>query len=74
MRACHDHARRLLREKGWQVKQVFRVSSAGDTDSGYEEIDFLNGMGHPCTATVHPDVERKRVTIDVVKWERHHGE
>lgn len=67
---CHSHATALLRAKGWGVKQVFRVVSAGDSPSGFEEIDFLGGDGEPRTATIRPDVEAKTFTLDVRKWER----
>lgn len=68
---CFQHAVRYLRAKGWSVSRVLAIKSAGDSPSGFEEIDFLGQDGAPRTALVHPgEGTGQRSTVDVIRWEQ----
>jgi hypothetical protein len=74
MRACHESAFRLLQEHKIAASQVFRVSSAGDTPSGLEEVDYLDEQGRPHTAYLHPNPQNRTLIVEDKPWDRHHDE
>ena len=64
--SCIDHAKDLLLANGIAVAEVYRVESAGFSDSGLEEILFADVDDKPRTAILAGNMDKPDGALDVI--------
>lgn len=65
-RSILEHAKFLLDENGVAVDEVYRVESAGTSESGHEEILFSDLDDKPKTAILVGNMDRADGSLKVI--------
>jgi hypothetical protein len=52
---CKQHAENLLKERGFKLKGVYWVESAGDSQMGQDTIGYVNAKGELRRALLEQD-------------------
>ena len=64
--SCIEHAKDLLLANGIAVSEVYRVESAGYSDSGRDEVLFESVDGKPKTAILAGNMDKQDGALEVI--------